>query len=187
MSDLSKIKEFPDGVHGTPTGLAFTGDLPFDQWEVLLNRLYTMNGAIQWMLGDALNYGNARYGEKYSQALESTKLTYSALANFSWVARSVPPENRNANLSWTHHRIVSKLDLEEQKKVLDEAERKGWSVDTLTEVVRGTPITEKQISENVSVPVGLSTTAANKILDTAACLLTNDVKLCAFCPYQREK
>lgn len=187
MSDLSKIKEFPDGVHGTPTGLAFTADLSFDQWEVLLNRLYTMNGAIQWMLGDALNYGNTRYGEKYSQALESTKLTYSALANFAWVARSVPPENRNPNLSWTHHRAVSKLDVEEQRKLLDEAERKEWTVDTLTEVVRGTPVTEKSISDSVPVPVGLSTTVANQVLDTAACLLTNDVKLCAYCPYHREK
>lgn len=187
MSDLSKIKEFPDGVHGTPTGLSFTGDLSFDQWEVLLNRLYTMNGAIQWMLGDALNYGNARYGEKYSQALESTKLTYSALANFSWVARSVPPENRNPNLSWTHHRAVSKLDVEEQKRLLEEAERKEWTVDTLTEVVRGVPVTEKRISDSVAVPVGLSTTVANQVLDTAACLLTNDVKLCAYCPYHRDK
>ena len=187
MSDLHRIKEFPDGVHGTPTGLAFTGDLPFDQWEILLNRLYTMNGAIQWMLGDALNYGNARYGEKYSQALETTKLTYSALANFSWVARSVPAENRNPNLSWTHHRAVSKLELEEQKRLLDEAERKEWTADALTEIVRGTPVTEKNMTDNVSIPIGLSATVAYEILDTAACLLTNNVKLCSFCPYHRDK
>jgi hypothetical protein len=146
-----------------------------------------MNGSIHWMLGDALNYGNARYGEKYSQALETTKLTYSALANFSWVARSVPTENRNPNLSWTHHRAVSKLDVEEQKRLLDEAERSEWTVDTLTEVVRGTPVTAKSVADIVPVPVGLSTTVANALLDTAACLLTNDVKLCSYCPYKREK
>jgi hypothetical protein len=187
MSDLNKIRDFPEGVHGTPTGLAFTGDLPFDQWEILMNRLYTMNGAIQWMLGDALNYGSPRYGEKYSQALESTKLTYSALANFSWVARAVPPENRNPDLSWTHHRAVSKLDHEDQKRMLDEAYRKEWTADTLTEIVRGTPVTEKNISDTVPIPVGLSATVANEILDTAACLLTNEVKLCAYCPYHRNK
>lgn len=187
MSDLNKIRDFPEGVHGTPTGLAFTGDLPFDQWEILMNRLYTMNGAIQWMLGDALNYGSPRYGEKYSQALESTKLTYSALANFSWVARAVPPENRNPNLSWTHHRAVSKLDHEDQKRMLDEAYRKEWTVDTLTEIVRGAPVTEKSICDTVAIPVGLSATVANQILDTAACLLTNEVKLCAYCPYHRNK
>ena len=83
--------------------------------------------------------------------------------------------------------LLAKLDHEDQKRMLEEAYRKEWTADTLTEIVRGTPVTEKNISDTVPIPVGLSATVANEILDTAACLLTNEVKLCAYCPYHRNK
>ena len=144
--------------------------------------------ALRWQhngVGDALNYGASRFGEKYTQAMEVTGHSYQALANYSWVARSIPNENRNPNLSWTHHRAVCKLDHTEQKRVLTEAAIKGWSVDVLTEIVRGTPLTEPKLSDVVHVPVGLSQREASNVLETAACLVRDDVQLCPMCPYKR--
>lgn len=187
QTNLVHIGGMPDGVQATQLGLTITCDMPFDTWTTLMDTLSRMNGAFQWMIGDALNYGSSKYGEKYSQALESTQLTYSALANFSWVARSVPIENRNSNLSWTHHRAVSKLDPTEQRRLLGEAERSGWTADTLVDIIRGEPTSPTQIEENVSVPPGLSQKVAKQILDTAACLLRDDIELCNHCPYHKGK
>lgn len=174
-----------NNVEITRTGVSFTGDLLFEQWEQLMATLSSLEVATQWGIGDALNYGASRFGEKYTQAMEVTGHSYQALANYSWVARSIPNENRNPNLSWTHHRAVCKLDHTEQKRVLTEAAIKGWSVDVLTEIVRGTPLTEPKLSDVVHVPVGLSQREASKVLETAACLVRDDVQLCPMCPYKR--
>lgn len=182
-----RIEGLPDTVTITRTGVAFTGDLAFDKWESLLMSLSSMEVAAQWGIGDALNYGEARYGEKYTQAIELTGHTYQALANYSWVARSIPIENRNTDLSWTHHRVVCKLEHTEQKKLLDEALAKQWSVDVLADVVRGTPLTDPKSSDLVNVPAGLSVTDANKVLETAACLTRDNIDLCPMCPYKRGK
>lgn len=182
-----KIEGLPDTVTITRTGVAFTGDLPFDKWESLLMSLSSMEVAAQWGIGDALNYGEARYGEKYTQAIELTGHTYQALANYSWVARSIPIQNRNTQLSWTHHRVVCKLEHAEQKRLLDEALAQQWSVDVLADVVRGTPLTDSRSGDLVNVPAGLSVKDANKVLETAACLTRDSIDLCPMCPYKRGK
>jgi hypothetical protein len=49
-----------------------------------------MDTAFQFAPGDALNYGETRYGERYSQAMEVTGHSYQSLANYAWVAKAVP-------------------------------------------------------------------------------------------------
>src|ERR1039457_2825142 len=55
----------------TPTGLIVQGAPPFDEWAQCGTLLRRMKGAVQFWIGDWLNFGEHAYGEKYSQALET--------------------------------------------------------------------------------------------------------------------
>ncbi len=60
------------GFELTPTGLVISGNVTYEQWAGKLDQLRLMEGSIQWWIGDALNYGEQRYGEKYAQAVDPT-------------------------------------------------------------------------------------------------------------------
>ena len=47
------------------TGLVVTGSPPYEEWERCGAVLHQIDGAVQWWLGDWLNYGEHAYGEKY--------------------------------------------------------------------------------------------------------------------------
>ena len=53
------------------------------------------------------------------------------LNRYASVARRVPIENRVASLSWSAHAAVARLPLDLQKRLLQEADRHGWTSDEL--------------------------------------------------------
>ena len=187
MSNLIRLEWLPDTVVISTTGVAFKGDLPFELWSELMGTLSKLEVAAQWAIGDALNYGESRYGEKYTQAIEVTGLGYQALANYSWVARSVPHDIRNPNLSWTHHRAVSKLSVDEQKAMLAQAEEGDWTVDMLLDAIRGKPRENKELAPTVQIPMGVSHKDAEHALATVACVASGDATVCPMCPYRRDR
>ncbi|MDA2921099.1 hypothetical protein MYX76_16680 [Desulfobacterota bacterium AH_259_B03_O07] len=70
----------------------------------------------RFWLGDWLNYGERKYGEKYSQALEQTDYEYDTLRKFGYVSDRVEIGNRFPELDWTHHMVVAPLEPKEQIK-----------------------------------------------------------------------
>ena len=118
-----------DEFTATPIGLApTTTTVSYDVWDAYGEGLHKVEGAIQWVVGDWLNYGESRYGETYSQAMSHwPDAKYQSLADYSWVARKVEFSLRNENLSWTHHRHVAKLDPDKQEYWLNRAEKESWS------------------------------------------------------------
>jgi hypothetical protein len=58
---------------------------------------------------------------------DEAKRKYNTLTNWSYVARKVPPQNRDPDLSWSHHRAVAALDPPAQKVLLREAKAAGWT------------------------------------------------------------
>lgn len=132
------------GGEVTPTAWAPARDLTYQEWEAAGRTLQQIGRAWQWWVGDWLTYGEARYGEKYAQAVDVTGLGYQALADAAWVAAAVQPSLRNENLSWSHHRAVAGLDEDEQRDWLAWAERKTASVQRLRREVRGEPNLEAQ-------------------------------------------
>lgn len=187
-TNLIRFDFLPDNVVISATGISFAGEIPFDHWELLMATLSRMEVAAQWAIGDALNYGSARYGEKYSQAMESTGHTYQALANYAWVSRAIPMESRNPNLSWTHHRVVAKLAPSDQIAMLAQAEAGGWTVEILSSMVRDFNGDEQpEPSMSVDVPRGLTQSEAKALLETAACNRREGIELCPYCPYRKEE
>jgi hypothetical protein len=183
----------------TSVGLTFATDLQFDEWMSLMETLTRMETAFQFAIGDALIWGEARYGERYSQAMEATGLTYQALANMVWVARKVPIQNRKEGLSWTHHRVVASVEPDDQPGLLNMALEQGLSATGLQEHIHGK---ERKPRDIVPLPSGITADEATKVLEQYASAVREsrsgspDPKhnpedavdftcvLCASCPYK---
>lgn len=178
MTEIVQIGSLTDSVRISETELVVVQELSFDQWSRLMEVLSKMDTAFQFALGDALNYGERKYGERYSQAMDSTGREYQSLANYAWVSKAVPPEVRVGGLSWTHHRIVARLEPSEQAVLLQKAHSEQWTASALAEMVSGKPVSK--VTEHVSVPKGMTPADAERILKVGA----SCSNLCDTCPYK---
>lgn len=166
MSDeLVYIGSIPDAVSVTDVGLQFNHDIEYDQWLRLMATLQQLTTAFQFAIGDALNYGQKRYGEKYAQAMDATGCAYQSLANWSWVASHVPINNRVAGLSWTHHRLIAHIGTEQQKQLLESAKARNVSVTEFERELKGEQEEEKKPLKQLTIPEGWSVEDANKALE----------------------
>jgi hypothetical protein len=111
----------------TRTSYELPDGLDFDKWETAVVALLSMVRSVSWWLGDALRYGEARYGEMYAQAVEMTGLEYQTLKNAVWMCSHVEKSRRRDRLSFSHHTEVAGLDPEDQDRLLDQADAEGWT------------------------------------------------------------
>jgi hypothetical protein len=143
------------------TGLTLSRDLTFDEWTRLGVAMQRVESGLQWALGDWINYGEHRHGEKYAQAVEETGYAAQTLTNFAWVASRIEISRRRENLSFGHHAEVAALESDEQDKVLETADVGHWSRAAVREAVRtfkaqltgGTPMPEPKRELPVRVVV----------------------------------
>ena len=181
MTEVVHIGSLTDAVRISETEIVVMQDLSFDQWSRLMETLSKMDTAFQFAIGDALCYGETRYGERYTQAIDVTGKEYQTLANYAWVAKAVHPSVRIAGLSWTHHRLVARLPQDEQEWMLKRAHEEKWTLSALSEVVTGKPVTTKA-SEHIPVPQGMTPADASRILQAVSkCESTG---LCESCPFK---
>jgi len=68
-----------------PTGLVLPEDLSYDDWIEIAPKLRYLNNAMLWAWGDYIRFGERRYGEMYSQALEESDYANGTLRNASYV------------------------------------------------------------------------------------------------------
>lgn len=101
----------------TPAGIEFAAEAAptFLEWDELGRHLVSVEKGVQFCMGDWLNFGEKKFGEKYSDALSLTGACYQTLRDYAWVASNVPLSARADKLSWRHHREVAKLEPKEQK------------------------------------------------------------------------
>ena len=100
----------------TPTGIQFNEELSFDEWDALGQKLAPIGKSIGFIIGDWINYGEGRYGEKYEDAIKRTGMAYQTLRDFAYVARKVELSFRNDKLDFVHHRVVAKLKSPEEQQ-----------------------------------------------------------------------
>lgn len=124
------------GVEATKVGLTIRPDLSLSDWKALGQQLKLVQGAIQWWIGDWLNFGERTYGDKYTEALTVTDYDEKSLRNIKYVAGAVEMSLRRDNLSWSHHKEVAALPREEQKQLLDWAESSEASTKTLRDHIK---------------------------------------------------
>lgn len=137
----------PRNIELRPNGLLVRGIVPYETWEAYGYWLACVEKAVHWLLGDWCNYGEAAYGEKYAQALDSSVFAYQTIANDAWVCSRIPISRRRENLSFGHHAEVAALDVAEQDHWLElaatgdgeagmDGRAKPWSRDRLRHELR---------------------------------------------------
>lgn len=136
---LAKIDPGAFGIPGgkvTETALTLPKSMSYKAWAETGALLGRVARAHQWWVADWVNHGEDTYGEKFAQALDVTGSDEKTLLNWSRVAKAVDPSRRRAELTFTHHEVVSVLNPEDQAFWLDKAvegdelpnqERERWS------------------------------------------------------------
>lgn len=114
-----------------PTRLTLPARLSFDHWERIGRQLQLADLAVQWWIGDWLNYGESRYGEKYTQAVEEFGRKKQTLMNYAYVAGAIEPSRRREIVDFSTHAEVASLEPEDQEKVLAKAAKEHSSRNTV--------------------------------------------------------
>lgn len=117
-------------------GLELPENLDFDDWQNIGLKLATIQRATLWWWGDWLNYGERRYGEMYSQALDASEYEPQSLRAAKYVASRIELLSRLNNLSWSHHYEVAKFEPDLQDKWLRQAAEHGWSRKELRQQIK---------------------------------------------------
>jgi N6-adenosine-specific RNA methylase IME4 len=144
-----------DGATLTRTGLTITGDMPYERWEFLGQKLREFEGSVMWWIGDWLNYGESAYGEKYSQAIDATDYAYGTLRNAAFVSGRLELSRRRDNLSWSHHSEVASLEPAVQDALLDKAVQHGMSQKEFREFVRIYKRNKRKQTQPAELPAGV--------------------------------
>lgn len=118
-------------------GLEIAGDPSFEEWIECGNFIKRARGAVHFWIGDWLNYGERKWGEKYKEAIQQTGFDYSTLRDDKWVTSQIPPERRKEALSFDHHRSVANLDEDEQDELLEKAVNENIATKDFRKVVDG--------------------------------------------------
>lgn len=126
MDDPTDVPADLVATHGPfrlrATTVEVAGPVDFSAWEAALQWCQQVEQASPWWVGDLIEFGEHKYGEKYAQALDHTTYTEQALKDIAYVSRSVAPEVRRPEVSFTHHREVAPLPPSEQQTWLHKAE-----------------------------------------------------------------
>lgn len=103
-------------------GLEITGSVSQDEWLALMRAVQRVQSAVQWIVGDWLNYGIERkWGETYEQFAELTGYSVQALKDMAWVSKAYEVSSRKDELSFKHHKIVADLPHEKREEMLGTA------------------------------------------------------------------
>lgn len=109
----------------------------YAEWEACGDWLRSVDGAVQWWIGDWLRMGEELFGEEHAQALDlDTSWDQRTLEQMRWVSDKVSVAVRRGDLSWAHHREVAALETPQAQKDWLERAATGtdgvrWPVDRL--------------------------------------------------------
>jgi hypothetical protein len=120
----------------SPTHLRFRSRVGYQQWASFGALLGRMQSASLWWVGDWIRFGEHAFGERYAQALEVTGLALRSLQNAVWVAERFEISRRREVLPFSFHADVAALEEPEQERLLDAAEKNGWSRSLLRDAIR---------------------------------------------------
>lgn len=141
-----------DSLHTIfPCGIQFDDTLSFDEWKSIGEILMSKERAIGFQIGDWINFGQSKYGEKYTAAIACTGIPEKTLKNYAYVARKICPELRETSLGFEIHAALAKLKPREQKRWLKLAIEHKLSVRRLRASIRkGSLATEDEVRENTA-------------------------------------
>jgi hypothetical protein len=122
MTALAMI-EVPDDL---PLGLSFD-DMTVERWRSIGRSLASAHRAVNWHIGDWWNAGEP-YGSRVEDAAKIfPHLSHQTMRNLGSIAGKFDVSRRRYTLDWTLYAEVASLSLPDADRLLDDAERHGWS------------------------------------------------------------
>lgn len=175
--DIVQIGNTPTFAIGpakvTAKGLSIPNGITKQQYDHIGKTLFSIEGSVQWMLGDWLRY-NTEWGDiptiakTYRRSASSLRNSKSVAEKFSNLSR------RRDKLTFAHHQEVSyNMSDADRDKYLDAAEREGLSAKALRELIRADRL-DDGISEDAS---RIDVSAVAKKVRNLAKLLNDDRRL----------
>ena len=122
----SREVAIPQRCEATSVGLIIEGELDFDHWKAIAANFGQALRSAAFCIGDWLVYGEDKWGkqlalpgmdaprgqvtsEAYTEAMSLTGLDLSTLRTYASVCRSIPIADRNARLSFEHHKALAPI------------------------------------------------------------------------------
>ena len=90
-------------------GVTLSDDIPLEEALRVLDYWTNFHEHVGFIIGDIINYGECRWGEKYTAAMEQTGRAKPTLKTYASVALRIPVEHRQPALGFEHHREILKL------------------------------------------------------------------------------
>lgn len=119
-------------VRLSATSVNFLSRPTLEEWGNVMEFVERADNAVQWWVGDLINAGENMFGEEASQWFSDA-----TWRRWAWVCEKVQPALRRADLSFTHHEVIARLEPREQKHWLAQAAQHGWSVSELRKQLKG--------------------------------------------------
>lgn len=117
------------------TSLSFKREVSKDEWMDVFKALKTVEGCVQFWIGDCLAYRQQRWG-MYDNIAEETGYQNRTLREFKQVSELVKSGVRTPDLSYKHHVEVASLPPDKQEIFLQKAVDEKLSVRDLREEIR---------------------------------------------------
>jgi hypothetical protein len=127
-------------------------DLEHPEWVAVGRQFGVMSRVSNWLVGDWIEYGTAKWGEKYVEASRITGYDVKSLRNIAYVARQVDLSRRRDKLRWSHHAEVAGLEPQEQDIWLDRCLADRFSVADLRIELRSSQRTTKTATDDDCEP-----------------------------------
>jgi hypothetical protein len=126
------------GIIARAVGLALPADLDRERWHAVGADLCRLDGTISWWVGDWWAFGEHRYGARREITEDPgwQGPAYQTCANRAAVCRAFEISRRREALTFSHHEAVAALPTAEQDRMLDRAEREGWSRQRLRDAIK---------------------------------------------------
>lgn len=131
MNELMKFEK----CEVSATGLKLDENLSFDEWKEIGLKLQTMHGSVGFWIGDWWNFGDRKYGEMATQAVEFG-INYETFKQYVWLSKKMPLCTRVHNLGFTAHREIASLPDERQQELLEKASQENLTTREIRDLVR---------------------------------------------------
>jgi site-specific DNA-methyltransferase (adenine-specific) len=139
----SLVTQVPNGtvwytVDSTHLALKFREDTPFEVWQAETRTLLEVARGIQWLVGDALAFGEDHWGEDAAQLFNLEEYSFDAVDKMVRTSKAIPPHRRRPSVGYTVHQEVVGLPVAQQEEILAHAAVTQSTKDEVRSLVRAT-------------------------------------------------
>lgn len=140
---MSKEGQFlPKGFTATATSLSVDPQIAEKDFMAgcsIVSRLAIVaEESLPYWIGDLINAGEQYFPNRYEQAIEITGYVRGTLANYAWMCRHVPQENRGI-APIQHTLAVTPRPADEQRKLLHRASEESLTATEFRRLLKGDP------------------------------------------------